>query len=87
MAKDIRKKDSFGTVRIDHFSPPPKEDGQKSLNIILSFEDALKLQVGLQALLLQLNSYDRSTRAGKNAAVCLCVFPPQKSLTITEGQI
>ena len=87
MTKEIKRKSSFGTVRVDHFSPPVKPETPTAINIVVGFEDALKLQIGLQAILLKMNSYDRSTKDGKTAAVNLCVFTDEKRITINEDKV
>jgi hypothetical protein len=87
MMKSIPKKTfSFGGVSVDHISPepPPKP---RALNLVLSFEEALKLQIGLQQILLQLNSYNRSTTEGRDSAVNLCVYTDVKRITINEGKV
>lgn len=43
----------------------------KVLNVIIPFEEALKLNLSLQDCLLKLNTIKMSTKAGKNAAVNL----------------
>lgn len=48
MATAIKTKESYGTVTIDNFSPPAGDSWPEAINITLSFEDALELQLGLQ---------------------------------------
>ena len=87
--KAIKQKDTFGGVSVDHISPP-KPRGQESwpgsANIVLSFEEALKLHLGLGEILGHLNSYNRSTKAGKQTAVNLCLFFSRMRITINEGK-
>ena len=87
MAKEIRTKSSFGSVTIDRFSPALSEDVPKAINVHISFEEALRLHLGLGQLLGKLNSYDRSTKAGKNSAVNLCLFTEKQRITINEGTL
>ncbi|MEK6795446.1 MAG: hypothetical protein AABZ39_11750 [Spirochaetota bacterium] len=88
MPKPIPKKTaSFGGVSVSHFSPEPAPGTPRALNVVLSFEEALKLQIGLQQLLLQLNSYNRATTQGRNAAVNICIYKDKKRITINEGKI
>jgi len=47
MVKDIKRKSSFATPTVDHFSPTAAEGWPKAINVILSFEEALKLHLGL----------------------------------------
>lgn len=84
MPSEIKTKKSFGTLDVARLSPEPKPGSSRSMNIFLSFEEALKLHFGLGQALAKLNSYNRSTTAGKRAAVNLCVFTDIKRLTINE---
>ena len=87
MAKEIRTKESFGGVQVDHFKPAVTDKLPKALNIHISFDEALRLHLGLGQLLGRLNSYNRSTTAGKRSAVNLCLFLEKHRLTINEGAI
>jgi len=87
MPNDIKTKQSFGTVKVDHFSPARKEEWPKAINVVLSFEEALKLHLGLGQALGKLNGYDRSTKRGRDSAVNLCMFTDVESLTVTESQV
>jgi hypothetical protein len=86
MPNEIKTKKSFGTVAVDHFSPARESEWPKAINITISFEEAMRLHLGLGELLGKLNTYNRSTKAGKQSAVNLCLFPPDRSLTINEGR-
>ncbi|MCA9232256.1 MAG: hypothetical protein KDA57_16530 [Planctomycetales bacterium] len=87
MAKEIKTKKSFGSVRIDHTSPAVPEAMPKALNLHISFEEAMRLHLGLGQALAKLNSYDRSTKAGKKSAVNLCVYAHAGRITINEGTV
>jgi hypothetical protein len=47
------------------------------LNILVSFEDALKLNLAIDECLRRLNKYNRSTKEGKRGAVNLSGTPPE----------
>lgn len=83
----IRKKETFGGANIDHFSPPLPEGTPKAINMTLSFEDALKLHLSLGQILGKLNSYDRSTKAGRRSAVNICVYTQVNRVVVVEGKI
>jgi hypothetical protein len=83
----IKTKSSFGSVQVDHFSPPLSDDVPKAVNIHISFEEAMRLHLGLGQALAKLNSYDRSTKAGKRSAVNLCLFTQEKRITVNEGKV
>ncbi len=83
----VKKKGSFGSVSIDHFSPEPTTDWPKGINVVLSFEEALKLHLGLGQILGHLNAYNRNYKEGRDAAVNLCVFTDVRQVTITEDKV
>jgi hypothetical protein len=56
-----------------------------AINVTISFEEALKLSLGLGQLLGQLNSYNRATTKGKKSAVNICLWRGSKRITINEG--
>jgi hypothetical protein len=87
MPKSIPTKSTFGTIKVNNISPALPDTVPVGMNIHISFEEALKLNLGLQQLLLKLNSYNRNTKEGKNACVNLCLFRDVHSLTINEGQL
>lgn len=87
MPKEIKTKSTFGTVRIDHFSPPLPEGTPKGINVVLSFEEALKLHIGLMQILGKLNGYNRNTKDGKASAVNLCIFTDANRITINEDKV
>jgi len=88
MAKEIKTKETFGTIAIDKFSPQPNEAWPTAINVTISFEEALKLHLGLLQILGKLNSYNRATKAGRNSAVNLCIYPAGNgTITINEGRV
>jgi hypothetical protein len=82
--KSPREKQSYGGRTVDHFSPEATEQWPRAINVILSFEEAMKLQLSLQHRLLDINRLNRSTKAGKGAAVNLCVFTDVGTITVTR---
>ena len=87
MAKSIKTQQSFGSVRVDHFSPDQAANWPKGINIHISFEEAMRLHLGLAQILGKLNSYDRSTKAGRRSAVNLCLYRKVRRITINEGRL
>jgi hypothetical protein len=85
MAKEIKQKKTFGSVRIARFSPALPAGTPKAINLHISFEEAMRLHLGLGQALAKLNSYDRSTKAGRRSAVNLCLYTDKHRITINEG--
>lgn len=82
----IRRKASFGGANIDHFSPPIGESAPTALNVVLSFEEALKLHLSLGQALGHINGYDRSTKKGRHTAVNLCIYQHKDRVVVVEGK-
>ncbi len=75
-------------LRPPEVRPARQEGWPTAINIVLSFEQALKLQLGIQHALLELNKLNRSTTAGRRAAVNLCLFTADKpQITINPDRI
>jgi hypothetical protein len=86
MAKTARQKQSYGGCTVNHFSPRPQEGWPPAVNIVLGFEEAMKLQLALQARLLDMNRLNRSTKEGKTAAVNLCVHVGISRITVNSDR-
>jgi hypothetical protein len=76
-----------GSAGIDHFSPALPDGTPKAINMVLNFEDAMRLHLSLGQLLGRLNGYDRSTTEGKRTAVNLCVYTQQERIAVVEGKV
>ncbi len=86
MSNNVKRKSTFGSAHIEHFSPPLPEGTPKAINVTISFEEALKLHLSLGQLLGHLNGYNRSTTEGKRMAVNLCVYTEQGRISVVEGK-
>ncbi len=87
MAKKAKRKQSYGGCSIDHFSPPRTDGWPKAINVVLSFEEALKLHLALQAGLMAINGLKRSTKEGKLAALNLCVYTAVNRITLNANKL
>ena len=85
--KAQRQKQSYGGCTVNHFSPAVADTWPKAINIVMSFEEALKLQLALQDRLLTINRLNRSTKEGKAAAVNLCVYPRANRVTVNADKL
>jgi hypothetical protein len=84
-----KKKSSFGACTYARTSP--KQDtlspSTKVLNLFISFEEALKLSLALDECVRKLNSYNRSTTAGKRTALNLTIHFHADRIAVNEGKI
>jgi hypothetical protein len=56
----------------------------KSLNLHISFEDALKLSVAIQSCVMAMNRYKRSTSHAKKLAMCLSIKFDEQQIAVLE---
>jgi len=68
-----RKTVSFGGGRYEYRTPRAIAPGTKVISFFVTFEEALKLSLALQAGLLDLNEFKRSG-AGLKRGLCLAVY-------------
>jgi hypothetical protein len=87
--KEVPTKKTFGGCDIDHLRPKADAGLPAALNVVVSFEDALKLHLALGQALAKLNGYNRSTSAGRRSAVNLCIHAGKRKqgITVNEGTI
>jgi len=79
---------SFGGCRIAK-THPPVSVGQPVppvLNIVLTLEEALKLNLAISECIRKVNSYKRSTKAGKAAGINVAVKLDLGSIDVVEGK-
>ena len=82
-----KTKSTFATCALDHVSPSRENISSKTkvLNAVISYNEALKLQMVLQAALLHLSRYNFSTKEGKRAAVTLAVHVDRGRVSLHES--
>ncbi len=83
----IKTKKTFGTTEVIKLSPEPTNDAPISLNMVITFEEALKLNLSLGQALAKLNSYNRSTVDGKRTAINLCLHRLTSRITVNETKL
>jgi len=83
------KKDTFGTCAYDHTSPPRENftNQTKIVNVLLSFEEALKLNLAIDECVRKLNRYKKSTKIGKSAALLVAVHLELNRISIHESKL
>lgn len=87
MAKE--KKYTYGTCKYERTSPPKEKISGNTgvVNIVISFEEALKLNVAVDECIRRLNRYNRSTIEGKRAAMNLTVYFSQGRIAVNKGKL
>jgi hypothetical protein len=80
---------SFGGCDFARTSPSIQDLSlnTKVLNIGITFEEALKLHLAIEECIRKLNSYKRSTSAGKRTALNLAIHLSKGRGTVNEAKL
>lgn len=81
------KTGTFGTCSYERTSPSSLTPATKVVNIFLSFEEALKLNMAIDEAVRAIGRYNRSTAAGKNAALNVAIHLDQSRISVHEGNV
>ena len=81
------KKGQFGACSFTRRSPEYLAATTPAINIVVSFEDALKLNLAIDECVHQLGRYNRATVAGKNAGMMLVIHLDKKRIRILRGKL
>lgn len=81
------KTKSFGGANVAQIKPASVDELPPFVNVVISFEEALKFHLSVGQALAKINSYLRSTAAGKGAAVMLSLQPERKRIVVYETDI
>ena len=82
-----KAEDYYGAAGYERTLPDIADNGIKSVNIEIRFEEALKLSLALQSCLSQLNRYNRGSTAGRDMGVLLSIKTDNKSIAVMERRI
>lgn len=82
-----KKDDYHGACNYVRTSPDVATKGIKSVNLELTFDEALRLSLAVQSALFNLNRYKRSTKSGKEMGLCLSVKTEGRSIAVIEARI
>ena len=82
-----KKADYHGGTRFVRIVPDIAAKGVKSVNIELTFDQALRLSTALQAGILKVNRYHRSKSKGKEIGLCLAVKVATSAISVIETRV
>ena len=87
--EDSGKSYTFGTCSYERTSPARSalSPDTKVVNIIVPFEEALKLNLAVDECVRKLNSYKMSTTEGKRAALNLTIYLDMNRIAVNEGKM
>jgi len=80
-----KKTSTFGTSRFES-SYPFEADSPKVQNVLITYEEALKLRHGLERALNEIGSYNFNTTAGKRARINLSIYNRSKYMMLSLGK-
>jgi hypothetical protein len=86
---DIPQKsdDYHGSCRYVRTSPDVASDGIKSFNIELTFDQAMRLSVALQSVVLGLNRHNRNSKIGREMGLCLSIKTDSTAISVIEQRV
>lgn len=79
--------DYHGACRYARLSPDVASKGVKSVNIDVTFEEALKLRLALDSCLLAVNRYNRNTTKGRAMGLTLSLKTESGSIAVIETKM
>jgi hypothetical protein len=82
-----KKTDYHGGARFARTMPDVAAKGIQSFNVHFDFEEALKLSVAIQACVLSLNKYNRSTTEGRGMGLSLSFKIDTKTVAVIETPV
>ena len=87
--KQSMKKFSFGSCHYERTSPPLADlsPTTKVLNIDLSLDEALKLDLAIEECIRKINRYKESAKVGKRALVNIAVHLHQERISVIESKL
>jgi len=80
---------TYGSARINRLSPKIEDVSErtKAVNIVLSYEEALKLNMALQNGLMKLVQLNRATTAGKAEGINLTVYLQSERIAVNPVKV
>jgi len=89
MPEPSTKKFTFGTCAFSHTSPKRAtiSPETKILNVLIPFEEALKLNLAIDECVRKLNTYKRSTKTGRSRGLNLAIHLEQARVTVNEEKV
>jgi hypothetical protein len=80
---------TFGTCSYDRTMPTKASlsPETRAINVIVPFEEALKLNLAVDQCVRKLNSYKMSTKEGKRAALNLTIYLDMNRIAVNEGKL
>jgi hypothetical protein len=79
--------DYHGLADYVRAQPDIGAQGIKSVNIEMTFEEALRLSLAIQSCVMQLNRFKRSTTGGREMGMLLSIKTDSNTVTVIEKRV
>jgi hypothetical protein len=83
----LKSDDYHGLAGYVRTQPDIAQQGVKSANIELTFEEALRLSLAIQSCVMQLNRYKRSSTEGREMGMLLSIKTDSRTITVIEKRV
>ncbi len=83
----MKADDYHGLAEYVRTQPDVAAQGVKSINIELSFEEAVRFSLAVQSCVMQLNRYKRSAKEGREMGMCRSVKTETTTITVIEKRV
>jgi hypothetical protein len=83
----VLKTSSFGACSFATTSPRQLAADTTTVNFVLSFEEALKLNLAVDECVHKLGRYNRATSVGKGAGLSIVIHLDKGRIRIQEGKV
>ena len=83
----VKAADYHGLAGYVRTQPDIADHGIKSVNIEMTFEEALRLSLAIQSCVMQLNRYKRSATEGREMGMLLSVKTDSNTITVIEKRV
>jgi hypothetical protein len=81
------KRDSFGGCTFAVMSPKALNGDTNTVSVVLSFEEALKLNLAIDEAVHQIGRYNRATVDGKRAGLMLVLHFKKRRVRVQHGRV
>src|SRR5437764_207058 len=79
--------DYHGLANYVRTQPDVAAQGVQSINVEMSFEEAVRFSLAVQSCVMQLNRYKRSTVAGREMGLLLSLKTDSNTITVIEKRV
>jgi hypothetical protein len=83
----VKSADYHGGASYERTQPDVASEGVESINVFFTFQEALKLSLAVQSCVLNVNKYNRSTKAGRNVGLLLSFKTKTKTVTVITSPV